>query len=37
MTEEHLERLAADQKEAYYTSQPMDKSITRRQIEEYLA
>lgn len=37
MTEEQLERLAADQKEAYYTSQPMDKSITRRQIEEYLA
>jgi len=37
MSDEQLIKLAFDQKEAYYSSQPMDKSITRRQIEEYLA
>lgn len=37
MTELELEKLAFDQKEAYYSSQPMDKSITRKQVEEYLS
>lgn len=35
MTDAELEKLAKDQKEAYYSSQPMDKSITRKQIEAY--
>lgn len=37
MTDAELEKLALNQKEAYYTTQPMDKSITRKQIEDYLS
>lgn len=36
MSDAELEKLAKDQKEAYYSSQPMDKSITREQLEDYL-
>lgn len=37
MSDSQLEDIAISQKEAYYNSQPMDKSITRNQIEEYLS
>lgn len=37
MSDTQLEDIAISQKEAYYNSQPMDKSITRNQIEEYLS
>jgi len=37
MSDGELEKLALNQKEAYYTSQPMDKSITRKQIEDYFS
>jgi hypothetical protein len=37
MSDTQLEDVAISQKEAYYNSQPMDKSITRNQIEEYLS
>ena len=36
MSVPELSQLALNQKEAYYDSQPMDKSITERQIMEYL-
>jgi hypothetical protein len=37
MSDAELTKLAKDQKEAYYDSQPMDKEITKKQIEEYLS
>jgi len=37
MTDAELTKLAKDQKEAYYESQPMNKEITKEQIEEYLS
>jgi hypothetical protein len=36
MSDAELERLAKDQKESYYETQPMDKTITRKQIEAYI-
>lgn len=36
MDDSQLEKLAADQKESYYDTQPMNKSITDQQLEEYL-
>lgn len=37
MSEGQLENIAESQKQAYYESQPMDKSITRNQLEEYIS
>ena len=37
MSDEQLVKLAATQKEEFYTTQPLDKTITKRQIEEYFA
>jgi len=36
MDESQLEKLAKDQHDSYYDHQPMDKSITIKQVENYI-